>query len=363
MKKTFIYITILMSIASLFTWLTQPELKSEKILLKWQTDANPVRLEQVKLFHEWLIKKGVVDKNGECPVEVKLGTANTQSVIIQAVSGVGGDWFDADPMVVQAMGVCIDINKNTEDKLNTYAGLESITSVDGVQYGYPCNVNCTALWVNRDTFKKLGLSPPADFSTPEQFESLGKEFVKRANKEKGKPRVYFCDSLMSGWLADRFQKVYLRSLGLDYFNETMTASHLNDSRYVKLLNRIEKWQNTDRLFPSSADMVSMNSESGVGGESASLFAQGRYGLINTGRWLLIQFRQYKNPINLSLINYPQYEYRNSSLAARCAVVYAGSKNQKYGRLFMQYLASVRTIPQLLGQQMLCHPTLHFQKRL
>ena len=63
----------------------------------------------------------------------------------------------------------------------TYGALEPLLTVGGRQYGFPCNVNVMGLWVNVETFAKLGLEPPPpqwDFAT---FERIGKEFVRRAN--------------------------------------------------------------------------------------------------------------------------------------------------------------------------------------
>ncbi|HQY89894.1 MAG TPA: hypothetical protein PK402_14675, partial [Tepidisphaeraceae bacterium] len=57
MKYVFLVAFILLLLASLVTWSISPS-ASETPVIYWVTDSNPARIDQVKLFHDWLIKNG-----------------------------------------------------------------------------------------------------------------------------------------------------------------------------------------------------------------------------------------------------------------------------------------------------------------
>ena len=162
MKKMFVTILLVLVAASFYTMYSSREKSSDVPVITWKTDANPQREEQVMLFREWLVKHGHVlrNKKGEIvtytqeeadklnraygtdgrpldpssPHYVKAGTprpngdisietANNQSVLIQAVSGMAGDVFDTnDVLGYSQLGVAMDITADA--KKNGY-GLAS----------------------------------------------------------------------------------------------------------------------------------------------------------------------------------------------------------------------------------------------
>eukprot|EP00831_Metopus_contortus_P020667 TRINITY_DN19134_c0_g2_i1.p2 TRINITY_DN19134_c0_g2~~TRINITY_DN19134_c0_g2_i1.p2 ORF type:complete len:265 (-),score=41.39 TRINITY_DN19134_c0_g2_i1:36-830(-) len=196
MNKLFFVILCLLCVASGITVMTKHNRQTERPVIYWKSDTNPQRYEQIELFHQWLVKNGHVDKNGKPIVELRLDAANNQSKLIQAVSGVGGDIIDSNVSEFYPLGVICDITDGSKAGRysldNTYPGLRRDLSVDGKQYGYPCNGNVMGLWVNDDTFAKYGMKAPPEIWTPEQFEKIGKEFVTRGNKDLIRRRVFFC---------------------------------------------------------------------------------------------------------------------------------------------------------------------------
>ena len=158
MKKLFITILLLLVAASLYTMYTSRDQVTEVPVITWRTDSNPQREEQIMLFREWLVENGHVLKDAQGNVvtyaeeeaaalneaygpvgaplkpddphyvqpgspkpngDVQLETANNQSTLIQAVSGMAGDIFDTSEVLgYSQLGVAMDI---TEDaKKNGY---------------------------------------------------------------------------------------------------------------------------------------------------------------------------------------------------------------------------------------------------
>ncbi|OGV32404.1 MAG: hypothetical protein A2020_00730 [Lentisphaerae bacterium GWF2_45_14] len=317
--------------------MTQPQRQTERPVIYWKSDANPQRYDQIELFNKWLVKNGHVDKNGKPIVELRLDSANNQSKLIQAVSGVGGDIMDAKMSEFQPLGVLADISDDAK-KLGfgldaTYPGLKQSLFVDEKQYAYPCNVSVAGLWCNVDAFKKYEIGVPPEIWTPKEFERIGKEFVKQANANKERREAFFCSGSQKA-----FAIAICRSEGLDMFNETLTQCTLDNPRYIKILKLLYKWTYEDHLFPSAAELLSMNTESGYGGSAFSQFQSGNYAMLYIGRYCLIRFREFEQKIKLSVSRIPQYDFQNMIICTRSATLYRGSKRKDLGTLFFAYLA-------------------------
>jgi multiple sugar transport system substrate-binding protein len=341
LKTLFFFILGILTVFSFYILLSQPEQQTDRPVIYWKSDANPQRVDQIKLFNQWLVKHSYVDSRGRPVVELKLDSANSQSKLIQAVSGVGGDIMDAVIPQFQPMGVLTDLSKDAKELdfgvNRTYPGLTDSLLIDGKQYGYPCNVNVAGLWCNADTFKRFNMAPPPEIWNFQKFEDIGKEFVKRANAGKKRQEIFFGENPV-GSNGETFLTVMYRSMGLDDFNETRTRCILNDSRYIDVLKLIYKWTYQDHLFPSAAEESSMSSEAGYGSSSFAHFQSGKYAMIITGRWCLIRMREFNNIARKTLSRFPQKDFQNMQIAARTATLYAGSRHKKYARLFFAFLA-------------------------
>jgi multiple sugar transport system substrate-binding protein len=342
MKKLFVTILSLLALLSYYIRISQPEQQADRPVLYWQSDPNPQRYDQIELFNQWLLRNGHVDAEGRPMVELKLDSANTQSKLIQAVSGVGGDLMDAPVKVFQPMGVLADLTEAGQalgfGVEKTYPGLENDLKVDGRLYGYPCNVNVVGLWSNVDTFAAYGMEPPPEIWDPETFGRIGREFVARANKGKDRQEIFFSENPSGGWMGERWLATMYRSQGLDDFNETGTRCILDDPRYVEALQYLYDWTFVDNLFPSAAEASSMSAESGFGGGGLSNLQNGIYGMIIIGRWGLIRLRESASPPRLSLSRFPMGSFENMIIGSRNATLYAGGKHPEAASLFFAFLA-------------------------
>jgi len=132
-------------------------------------------------------------------------------------------------------------------------------------------------------------------------------------------------------------EILRRSVGLSMFNETLTRCTLDDPRYVALLQRYRRWIDVDHLLPSDADLQSIASSSGYGGQSLQMFAAGRFAMIRQGRFAMITLRQFtKMPLACS--EPPNGGFPNTLAGARLTTVYAGSKHTEQANLFLSFLA-------------------------
>ena len=159
--------------------------------------------------------------------------------------------------------------------------------------------------------------------------------MKRANADNPKPQNFFGESIAN---KEPFLLCMSRSMGHDFYNETMTRSNINNPATEKALELFYKWTYEDRLFPTAADVASANEAGGYGGATFSQFINGKLAMIITGRFALIRFRELKDPINVWATQYPMWDFKNMIVAARSTIVYKGSKNKEFTRLFMEFLA-------------------------
>jgi multiple sugar transport system substrate-binding protein len=337
-----------MMIATLATHFTSPEITSDVPVLYWVTDTNEARFEQIELFYDWLIENGHTTPDGRPFLELRLDTAATfdvQKKIVQAVSGVAGDIIDSQSLwSYQSMGILEDLTEPAKelgfDMSYTFPALESFLTIDGHQYGFPCNVTSLGLWINKDTFADLGMEVPPthwDFAT---FERIGKEFVKRANTPGERQDVFFLNSLKK-WEGDMIVAALYRSLGLSAFNETLTACTLDDPRHARILELIRKWTHDDHIIASAAAQDAFSAQQGQagGGSMLPMLQQGKLGMMTMGSWCLISFRKFKVPVNLTVVNDPCDEFQNSILWTRPVGIYKGSKHKEKALLFPAFLAS------------------------
>lgn len=343
MKYLFVTLLTLLILASVAIWRTAPDMRSDVPVLYWATDPNPVRYQQIDLFHQWLVEQGYTTPEGRPKMELRLYTAGRaqQQRIIQGVSGVASDIMDSfDVPQLQAIGFLADVTEEADalgfDLTATYPALEGALAVGGRQYGYPCNAAVNQYWVNQDTFAALGMDAPPLFWDVETFERIGREFVQRANPPGERQTIFFASA--PGNSFPTFAAVMMRDKGQDVFNETGTRSLLAEGAFAAVLERVYRWTYDDGLFPTAADEASFTAASGYGGANLSLLISGNYGMILIGRHLLVRLREISDPPRVSVSQIPCNDFPNAMMVSRAATVYQGSPHKDLAALFLAFLA-------------------------
>lgn len=350
MKYLFMCIFALLGLASIATWKMLPATKTDVPVVYWVTDPNPARIEQVAIFQRWLKK----DPNRPA-MKVLVDAANnrTEKKVIQGVSGVGGDTMDigggAGMRYFNAIGLLEPVTSYAKklgyDANSTYKAIQPSITQDGEQYLYPCNVAVRMLWVDYNLFDDLGVERPPlrwDFET---FERIGKAYVAKANPPGKKQMNFMVNSVTSSQL--------YRSQGLSTFNETLTRCTLTDERYIKSLDLKYKWTYKDHIIPTPSEISGFDVESGYGGPTLYLFAQGNYAMFEMGRYALIRLRELqqeritngKPMMKLGVLEVPNGGFPVTRVATRALGVYSGMRQrgdmEQLNRAitFQSYLAS------------------------
>jgi multiple sugar transport system substrate-binding protein len=348
MKHLFLLTLLVLAASTIGTVRHMPEQQSEVPVIYWVTDPNPARVEQVRTFHEWLVKNGYTredDPTKPC-VELEIDSANNDisKRIIQCVSRVGGDIMDfwspsGDMSYFNDMGLVEDVTevgiRLGFDPSQTWPSMESeITLPDGKggrrQYMFPCNVATSQLWVNCETFRRFGLEVPPARWTFDEFERRGKEFVEVANRGLSQREFFFSASV-------DLERMY-RSLGLSKYNETLTRCTLDDPRYVRVLKLLDQWTYEDRILPTDDEIRSFETAASYTGPVMALFNEGNFAMFKMGRYALIQLRKYGS-LDLSVSEIPHGGYPNIEAATRSAAIYKGSQHKELAALFLKFLAS------------------------
>ncbi len=414
MKYLFAVILLILIGFSMLVGLSMPDSRSDVPVIYWVTDANPARIDQVMLFHQWMVEQGhyeeftlnnadeverfvarntilkdVLDEKFQprsadlkliyeavtqrqspppvaYPLVVRLpkaklvldmGNRDITKQVVQGVSGVAGDIQDvtgSDMWYFRAIGLNHDVTEwGLElgfDPSKTYPAIVpdlTIPDENGNlrQYQFPCNVNASAYFVNREAFRQYGQELPPRQWTIEEFERRGKEFVRKANEGRTRQTVFFADTLPVD--------VLRASLGGSRFNETGTRATLDEPAHIEALRLMRKWTFEDRLFPTDSDRSGFSVESGYGGLTAQLFnnnfqpERGQVAMMWTGRYLLIEFRKYdaeRLRRGQPLLDYgvsepPHGGFRNTQIGTRAAMIYEGSPHKDLAKYFLAFLAS------------------------
>lgn len=333
MKRLFGIFLALLGLFSGVTWWFAPSHQSDLPQLYWVTTSSPVRDKQVLAFRDWLRQKGYPD------VDLRIDAANNDASkkLIQGISGVGGDLFDnyADQThLMQSVGILADLTDVASEKGfgpgSTYDSVADNFMINGRQWGYPSSVSVAMLFVNVKAFEEAGLGVPPRFWDIETFEDWGRRYVAAKQIPGERQRYFFANSV------ERYE--IFRSLGLSFYNETLTACTLNDARYIRVLEKIRQWIEVDHLLPGPEEESTFAVEGSGMGVALALFARGNYALLNQGRFALIRLREYEaQPYSASFM--PHYDYINTRVAGGTVGLYTKSKNKDHAYHFLEYLSS------------------------
>ena len=334
-KCLFICILAGLIAASIVTAWMIPELLHDVPVIYWATDPNPARTEQIAIFQRWLKKDS---SRPECKLLLDTANNSSEKLVIQGVSNVAADVIDiyggAYCRFYNSVGMIADMTEAAKrlgfDPNNTYRALSADITVDSRQYMFPCNAYALMYWINRKTFARYGIEIPPGRMDIETFERIGRELVDRANPASGRRTVFFCDAIDI--------RILRRSMGVSVYNETLSASDLDDPGNVRAYKLWYKWTHQDHLMPTRGERESFTTGTGYGGSTMQLFNTGNYAMFLMGRYALIQLRQFEG-LELAVCEPPHGGFANTVTGTRAAAVYKGSEHPDCAYQFLAYLAS------------------------
>lgn len=333
MKYLFLISLGVLGFSSLALHLTLPEQVSDRPVLYWVTHNDPIRQETLALFYEWREEQGLPPAK----ILIDVATSGTQKKLVQGVSGMSADLLDLFGHEIQTMyksGMLMEITEEAEamgfSPEMTYEGMQTYITNEGRQYGFPRNTGSHLLWFNKDTFDRYDLPYPPPQWTWEEFEEQGKRFVEVTNPPGARDRNFFIYRLNPD--------VLRRSLGTAVYNETLTRSTLDDPRNAEVYRKLAFWTNDLRLMPSRVEAESFSAGDAGKGSTFFLFHNGRYGIIDAGRWGLMRFRPNRTN-NLGISENPHGGFPNEMMGGGSVGIYKNTEHPQVALEFLQFLAS------------------------
>ncbi len=339
MKFLALMLLVILSLASVVTFLNLSDTKRERPVLHWVTTAETIRDGQLELFQQWLKKHDYPEM--EIRMDIRARKKADVKNIVQGVSGVAGDLldcFNGELLQYQSVGMLEDVTEVAKEMgfegIKTYSSFRSSMEVNGRQYGFPRNAGPIFLWVNVEAFERVGLPIPPDVWNFEEFEQVGKAYVEAYHVSGERQRFYFVRSLGGSGRA-----TIARSLGVDIFNETMTRSNYDTAVFRDVFKMNYRWIHEVRIVPTLVDAEALTGNSSSLNRTMSyLFAQGNFGMLPGARPGLMSFREV-GPWKLSVSEYPNGGFRNTYSNGGIVGVYTESKHKELAYYFLKFLAS------------------------
>jgi multiple sugar transport system substrate-binding protein len=334
-KYVLFSIFLVLCLATAIDHFSRSTVQSKVPILYWVTNINSSRVEQVKLFHEWLQEKGYPE------FELRLDSTNfdASKKLIQGVSGVGADIISMardEAWLFHATGMLEDLRPYAEkhgftlDK--TWAAAAPSFMIDGEQVGFPRAISLQTYFLNVKLFEKYGVPLPSLHWTVDEFTQTAKAFVKAANQGKDpRDRIFFCDIVNVATLR--------RGMGRSVMNETMTRCTLDNPESIRLIKLIHQWTYEDRIIPTQADL-DFFAGSDTNTSRTQLFVRDRYALLTGARYSLVQLRDH--PLLKMEVRMTPYEtFPNTLMGTGSVGIYKNSKHKELAAYLLEFFASAK----------------------
>lgn len=306
--------------------------------ITWLTRNDELRQATAARFARWLEERGLPP--GRVRIEHATNDPRGTQKLIRAISGVGPDLLDlygGESQLYAASGLLLDVTAHARahgygpDK--TYAAIVTDILINGRQYGFPRSADVQMMWVNPTELARVGLAVPAPDWTLADFIASGRRYAELWSQAAGGApgRHFFASNL------DR--DIMRRGLGLDKFNETMTASRLDDPRNIELYQTLSALQGgAARIVPTRAEQQAFAADISGAYLEFELLRRGNTPLIMRPSYALLFLREL-GIRDFTVVPVPSAGFRNSIMDSSVVGVYRGTKQPELARRFLQFLAS------------------------
>ncbi|CAN5572007.1 hypothetical protein BH09VER1_BH09VER1_31270 [soil metagenome] len=326
-----------------------------KIPLVWVSDNNPARSEQISHFNL---------EHPESLLVLDYGNMDLQKLILQCSSGVGPDVMDFGDDQLEALvqtGVLWDVTEEAKKRgfsasKDSWPTAERSMTLDGRQYGYPCNTGAPILIYNKNVFDQFGIPYPKGLLTMDEFLALAAKLDTYASGETqpGSVGIHALTGLNYRILFELQRGEFFSADGLP---------RLADSPELKRAFQLHKDLIFKyRIMPTTVEAKAMSGQGGWGSGNLNQFASGRFAMIVSGDWALNAFgRKYqqeikalteagikpedikdptKRPLRLGAVLIPRFADLPPSYRVTCRLngINVHSPHREQALEFQQYLA-------------------------
>lgn len=303
-----------------------------KVDLTWVSDPNPARQEQIAAFNRMF---------PECRLRLDSNNADMTKILVQSSVRIGPDIIDVygiqQMYVYVEAGILLDVTDIAKemgfDPSVTYPKARDTFTIEGRQYGFPCNVDAPVIFYNKNLFDQYSVPYPEGHWT---WEECIETALKLTHKRPG-GRGYERFGLALGYSA--WQEI-LMQFGASVFSEDGTRCTLDTPEALEAMQFYYDLHFKWHVVPTPSDKLAMSGEGGWGAGEIRWFGNGRIAMMRIGRWGLIQFRKYDN-LRLGVCHMPHPEGRELVVlaASRSAAVNAKGPHPEHAVKFLKYLTS------------------------
>lgn len=263
--------------------LTLPKEPAGKVVLRWASDANPARREQIAKFMEM-----------NPDIEVRLEPGDMGKMIVQCATGTGPDIIDI--LSIQDMsrlvdaGILLDL---TDEAANygfqpekTYPAMRDGLFYKGRMYRFPCNVGASGIIFNKEIFADRGVPLPRAGWTWDEFVETCKKLRDNPSKS-GRSHMP-----LANWNGLIYYMDLLCGAGGRFFREGGLYSDLDSPAAIDALQRYYDLIYLHKVIPTPAEASGISSQGGWGAGGFSWFSEERAAMIPIARWYIVMLPYY-----------------------------------------------------------------------
>lgn len=256
----------------------------ERIALRWVSDPNPARQEQIALFEE--VHPGI-------RIDLDWASVGLESILVQIAGGNPPDLFDIHSPVhfniFAERGVLLDVTpyveKHQVDLADFWPQCKPWMIHQDRVYAFPTNATPFVLFYNRRLFDEAGVDHPDETWTWEDMLEAAKKLT-RVDPVTGRAEQF-------GILWEEPDILIWQNRG-NKFTPDGRRSTINSPEAKEAVRFMYDLRFTYHVMPTPSEMMSMASATGWGWGGLNLFAGESIAMLPLGRWGIIQFRRNKD---------------------------------------------------------------------
>ena len=312
---------------------TLPREQPGKTVLRWATDANPARREQIEKFSAL-----------HPDIEVRLEPGDMGKMIVQCATGTGPDLIDV--LSVQDMsrmvdaGILLDLTpeaaKHGFSPEKTYPSMREGLSYKGKMYRFPCNVGASCIIYNKAVFADHNLPEPQPGWTWEDFVRTCQQLRDTPSKS-GQKHISFAN-----WNGLIYYFDLLCGTRGHFFKSDGLRCDLDSPQAIDALQRYYDLIYKYKVVPTPAEASGISSQGGWGSGGFNWFSEGRAAMIPIARWYIVMLPYFPDlKDKLGVIQMPSIGGRPSASRVECrgSGINARSHHQDAALTFLNFLAS------------------------
>ncbi|MBQ7257386.1 MAG: sugar ABC transporter substrate-binding protein [Abditibacteriota bacterium] len=303
--NNFLYVLAAVAVIALGIYLfaTQHVVPKNVTQIRWSVDNNPMRKIVIDYFEDLYPNIHVVNDP----------QADMQTILTQLAGDVPPDIITAydiesfrrfqrldqlEDLTPYVQKYNMPVN-NIRKSLHEFVYIRDEKDGQEKVYGIPENCAPFQLFYNKDVFDRFGVPYPTNDMTWDEVLEVAKKLT--SDKNVNGRKVVDTKGLMVSEDVEYWVKMY----GGKLFSEDGTRCLINTPESRKGLEYLESLRMKDKVIPSASDAAAMAPTGGWGGANL-LLVQGKVGMLQVGRYMIIEFRKYyPQGVRLGMVRCPK----------------------------------------------------------